>query len=618
VTGSSVGAHPPATGAAGGPTGAPRRAAPWTLADREAALRRAAREGVDLLVIGGGITGAGVARDAASRGLRTLLVERDDFASGTSSRSSKMVHGGLRYLGEGRLGLVRQACTERDRLVAQNPNLIRPVPFLFPAHTGSRLPLWQIRIALWTYRALASFRKSARFRMVGPEEVAAFCPDLRRDRLKGAGLYWDAQVDDARLVLEALKSARDFGGDAVNHAEAVAFERGAGPEEGTAGTRRFADPTSDGDGSGYRTGDGRITAVWVRDRLSDRRLRIPVAVVVNAAGPAVERVRGLDRPVERPSLRPAKGVHLVVPRERIPTSGAVTFEAGDGRHLFLLPWDDVAILGTTDAFTDEVDEPVVTIEEVHYLLAAANAAFPRVALTTNDLRSVWAGVRPLAADPDQDAPSTGISREDRLWEDASGLISVAGGKLTTFRATGQKIVDRVLRHLPAARRAAAGPSRTRETPVRTDDFERPELEATLASRFGVTPERAEYLVRTWGADAERLLAEAPPSLRRPIGRSRYTFAEIAWSWRNECPASLCDLLERRLRLALFAVGQGIAELDEIAAVAAEAAGWDAEQRRKEADAYLEAVQRRYQIRLPASLPARRERGPRKREGLTAA
>jgi len=622
VTRTGVEAHTAGPGAAGGPAGATRPAAPWTLADREAALRRAAREGVDLLVIGGGITGAGVARDAASRGLRTLLVERDDFASGTSSRSSKMVHGGLRYLAEGRLGLVRQACSERDRLVAQNPNLIRPVPFLFPAHAGSRLPLWQIRAALWTYRALASFRKSARFRMVGPEEVAAFCPDLRREGLKGAGLYWDAQVDDARLVLEALKSARAFGGDAVNHAEAVAFERGAesgaGAAEGTAGARRSAGTTPEGDGGADGVRDGRITAVWVRDRLSDRRVRIPVAVVVNAAGPAVERVRGLDRPVERPSLRPAKGVHLVVPRERIPTSGAVTFEAGDGRHLFLLPWDDVAILGTTDAFTDEVDEPVVTIEEVHYLLAAANAAFPRVALTTNDLRSVWAGVRPLAADPDQDAPSSGISREDRLWEDASGLISVAGGKLTTFRATGQKIVDRVLRHLPAGRRAAAGPSRTRETPLRADDFERPELEATLASRFGISPERAEYLVRTWGADAERLLAEAPPSLRRPIGRSRYTFAEIAWSWRHECPASLCDLLERRLRLALFAVGQGIAELDEIAAVAAEAAGWDAERRRKEADAYLEAVQRSYQIRLPASLPARRERGPREREGLTAA
>jgi len=584
----------------------------WTLADRDAALRRAAREGVDLLVIGGGITGAGVARDAASRGLRTLLVERDDFASGTSSRSSKMVHGGLRYLGEGRLGLVRQACTERDRLVAQNPNLIRPVPFLFPAHAGSRLPLWQIRIALWTYRALASFRKSARFRMVAPEEVAAFCPDLRREDLKGAGLYWDAQVDDARLVLEALKSTRAFGGDAVNHAEAVAFERGAGAAERAVGTQRPAGPTPEGDR------DGRITAVWVRDRLTDRRVRIPVAAVVNAAGPAVERVRGLDRPVERPSLRPAKGVHLVVPRERIPTSGAVTFEAGDGRHLFLLPWDDVAILGTTDAFTDEVDEPVVTIEEVHYLLTAANAAFPRVALTTNDLRSVWAGVRPLAAEPDEKAPSSAISREDRLWEDASGLISVAGGKLTTFRATGQKIVDRVLRHLPVECRAGAGPSRTWETPLRADDFDRPDLEATLAARFGVSPERAEYLVRTWGADAERLLAEAPPSLRRPIGRSRYTFAEIAWSWRHECPASLCDLLERRVRLALFAVGQGIAELDEIAAVAAEAAGWDAERRRKEADAYLEAVQRSYQIRLPASLPERREPGPPAREGLTAA
>lgn len=566
----------------------------WSRDERDAALRRAEREGVDVLVIGGGITGAGVVRDAASRGLRVLLVERDDFASGTSSRSSKMIHGGLRYLADGHLGLVRQACRERDRLVAQNPNLIRPLPFLFPAYTGSKVPLWQVRAALWTYRALANFRKSARFRMVGPDEVAAFCPDLRREGLQGAGLYWDAQVDDARLVLEALKSARAFGGEAVNHAEVVAFERDAGEPGET----------------------GRIAAVQVRDRLADRRLRIRAHAVVNAAGPAVERVRGLDRPVARPVLRPAKGVHLVVPRERIPTSGAVTFEAADGRHLFLLPWDDVALLGTTDAFSSEIDEPVVTIQEVHYLLAAANAAFPRVALTTNDLRSVWAGVRPLAADAGEDTPSGSVSREERMWEDASGLVSVAGGKLTTFRATGQRIVDRLLRRLPRERRAAAGPSRTADTPLRVDAFDRAELEATLAGRFGVAPERAEYLVRTWGLDAEKLLAEAPAALRRPIGRSRYSLAEIAWSWRTECPAGLCDLLERRLRLAIFAVGQGIAELEEIAAVAADVAGWDAEQRRAEAAAYLDAVQTRYQIRLPAG-DAEGERG-RSRERLTAA
>ncbi len=549
---------------------------PWSLANRGDALRRAAREGVDLLVVGGGITGAGVLRDAASRGLRALLVERSDFAAGTSSRSSKLVHGGLRYLAHGQLGVVRQSCRERDLLMRRNPHLVRPVPFLFPAYRESKVPLWQVRAALWAYSALDGFQRSARFRMVGADDVAAYCPDLRRHDLQGAGLYWDAQVDDARLVLETLKSARGFGAEAVNHAEAVGFARGP---------------------------DGRIAAAEVRDQLGGGVHRVPALAVVNAAGPAVERVRGLDRPVARPSLRPAKGVHLVIPRERVPASGAVTFEAADGRHLFLLPWDDVALLGTTDAFSDELDEPVATIEEVHYVLEAANRAFPRAALTTNDLRSVFAGVRPLAAEPDAERPPSSVSREHRIWEDASGLVSAAGGKLTTYRATGEQVVDRALAQLPSARRRAAGRSRTAEHPLRVDDFDRAELESRLGSRFGVAPERAEYLVRTWGADAETLLAEAPPALRRPIGRSRFTFAEIPWSLRTELAADLCDLLERRLRLAIFSVGQGIGELDEIAAVAGEAAGWDAERRRAEAARYLAGVQRRYQIRVPG----RRER-----------
>jgi glycerol-3-phosphate dehydrogenase len=549
----------------------------WSLSERSAALRAAARDGVDLLVVGGGITGAGVLRDAASRGLRALLVEKLDFAAGTSSRSSKLVHGGLRYIGEGHPGVTREACRERDLLLEQNPNLVRPLPFLFPAWRDSKVPLWQVRAALWVYAALANFRRSARFRMVGPDEVARFCPDLRREDLRGAGIYHDAQVDDARLVLEAVKSARALGGEAVNHAELVAFERGP---------------------------DGRIAAAEVQDTLSGERQRIRACAVVNAAGPAVERVRGLDCPTLAPVLRPAKGVHLVIPRQRIPTAGAVTFEGEDGRHLFLIPWDEVAILGTTDAFSDEVDEPVVTIEEVHYLLGAANAAFPRAALTTNDLRSVFAGVRPLAAEAGEEKPASSVSREHRVFEDASGLISVAGGKLTTFRAMGEAIVDRVLPLLPAERRAAAGPSCTARAPLRLDDFEREELEARLVSRFGVSSERAEYLVRAWGGGAETLLEEAPPALRRPIGASRFSFAEIAWSWQRECPATLCDLLERRLRLSIFAIGQGIAELDAIVQVAGDAAGWSPERRRAEAAAYLAAVRSRYQIQIPRSAPAR--------------
>ena len=549
----------------------------WTIEDRARALAKAERDGLDLLVIGGGISGAGVLRDAASRGLRAFLVERDDFASGTSSRSSKMVHGGLRYIGEGQLAVTREACRERDLLLAQNPNLVRPLPFLFPAYEGSKHPLWQVRGALWTYAALANFRRTARFRMLSAAEVADFSHDLRQEGLRGAGLYWDAQVDDARLVLETLKSARSLGADCANHAEAVEF---------------------------LRREDGRLCGLRARDRLEGRSVVLRAHAIVNAAGPSVERLRGLDRPVARPELRPAKGVHLVLPRSRIHLQGAITFEGTDRRQLFLEPWDDeFAILGTTDSFTNEIDEPTVSIEDVHYLLAAANDAFPAKGLTTNDIVSVFAGVRPLVDDGSADRPPSSVSREHRIYEDPSGLVSIAGGKLTTYRAMGEALVDRAIRLSPELRGRRIARSRTAAIPLRDDSFERAALEAELRERHHISPRRIDHLVRCYGAAAERMLAEAPEPLRRPIGHSHFTWAEIPHSIRTECPANLCDLLERRMRMALFAPGQGLPEIAQIARVAAEAAGWDAARTRAESVAYAAAVRRRYQIIAAAAAPA---------------
>jgi glycerol-3-phosphate dehydrogenase len=555
------------------------RSQSWGAPERSDDLRAAEREPLDLLVIGGGITGAGVLRDAASRGLRALLVERDDFAAGTSGRSSKLVHGGLRYIAEGQLRVTREACRERDLLVRLNPNLIRPQPFLFPAYAGGSVPLWQVRAALAIYAGLANLRRSARFRMLSPRDACAWSRDLRSDGLLGAGLYWDARVDDARLVLETLRDARAMGAGAVPRAEVVSL-------------------LSDG---------RRVIGARVRDRDSGRALDLRAEVVVNASGPSVERVRGLSGPRERGELRPAKGVHLVIPRGRLRLDAAVGFEARDGRRVFASPWDDTVLVGTTDAFTDEIDEPVVRIQEVHYLLDAANDFFPDAGLTTNDLCSVFAGVRPLAAGPDETAPPSSVSREDRVECDVSGLISVFGGKLTTHRAVGERIGDRVVRCLSAERRRALQPSATRRLPLRRDDFDADALGHALRERFGVGALQSDHLVCHYGADAETLLEQAPPEWRRPIGSSRFSYAEIAWCWQTECAASLCDLLERRMRMALFAPGQGLPELSRIAEVAARVAGWDAERRRAEARAYVASVQRRYQIQPAAAGGAGAER-----------
>jgi glycerol-3-phosphate dehydrogenase len=562
----------------------------WSKTERTQALRRAERDGVDLLVVGGGITGAGVLRDAASRGLRAIAVEREDFAAGTSSRSSKLIHGGLRYIAEGHLAMTREACRERDLLLQQNPHLVRPLPFLFPAYEGGKHPLWQVRAALWVYAALANFRSTSRFEMLGPGGVARWSRDLRRDGLRGAGLYYDAQVDDARLVLETLRSARALGAEAVNHAQVVEFLRGA---------------------------DGRLCGARVDDSLGGRTYTLRASAIVNAAGPAVERVRGLDQRIAQPELRPAKGVHLVLPRTRVQLQAAVTFPGADGRQLFVVPWNEVVLVGTTDSFSDEIDEPGVTIDEVHYLLAAANDAFPGLGLTTNDLRSVFAGVRPLVASPESDTPPSSVSREHRIYEDPSGLVSIAGGKLTTYRAMGEAIVDLALKHLPRGVRASAGPSRTAKLPLREDGFERAAFEAELRARFGLSPGRVAHLVRTYGAAAETLLADAPPALHGPIGSSRFTWAEIPWSVRTECPVTLCDLLERRMRLALFAEGQGLRELPRIARIAGECAGWDEPRMREEALAYANVVRRRYQIVAsePRGARAVRSAGP---AGIVAA
>jgi glycerol-3-phosphate dehydrogenase len=540
----------------------------WTLRQRTAALERAERDGVDLLVVGGGITGAAALRDAASRGLRALLVEREDFAAGTSSASSKMIHGGLRYIAEGELLLTREACRERDRLLRLDPHLVRPVRFLLPSYEGGRLPLWQVRAALMVYAGLANFRRTARFRMLDPEQVLSFCPGLEREGLRGGGLYVDGQVDDARLVLETLKSARRLGAEATNYAELVELIAGEG---------------------------GRITSAQVRDRLSGQVLRIPTAVVVNAAGPATDRVRAPGEARETPQLRPAKGVHLVIPRSRVPSGGCVTFEAADGRQLFLHPFGEVALVGTTDTFSDEIEAPAVHIEEVHYLLDAANRAFPYAALNTNDLLSVYAGVRPLVASGDEGSPSSSVSREHRIELHPSGLISAWGGKLTTHRAMGEKIIDAVLGLLPASRRRGLGPSQTWSSALHEEDFDRGALEDELERRYGLPSECVKELVRGHGAEAATLLAEAPAELRAPIGRSRFVYAEIPWAQRTECAATLCDILERRVRVAVFAIGQGLYELERISRVAGEAAGWDDARIRAEAAAYAAAVRQRYQI-----------------------
>ena len=320
---------------------------PFSFQTRAAALDAMAAEPVDVLIIGGGITGAGVARDAALRGLRVALVDKSDVAGGTSSRSSRLIHGGIRYLEHGDLRLVFEASRERRTLLRIAPHLVRPLPFLFPAYRGARVPPWKLRAGLWLYDLLAAFRNVHTHRWLGAKQVRAAEPGLRDKDLTGAGLYYDAQTDDARLALATLRSAATGGAFVASYAEVVSLARP----------------------------DGRIAGASVRDGLTGRRLEVRAGVVVNATGPWVDAVRRLDDPAAAPLLRLSKGAHVAVPRTRIGNTYAVTLTSPiDGRVMFVLPWGDLSYIGTTETEDSVAPERVrATGDDVVYLLRSANA-----------------------------------------------------------------------------------------------------------------------------------------------------------------------------------------------------------------------------------------------------
>jgi glycerol-3-phosphate dehydrogenase len=538
----------------------------WARADRNQALTRLCEDGAELVVIGGGITGAGVLRDAALRGLKTVLIERHDFASGTSSCTSKMIHGGLRYIAEGQLRVTRESCVERDLLAKLNPQLVRPLPFLFCSFDDGIAP-WKMIAGLSLYSVLAGFQSGA-FKLLKQPAVEALSRDLRKQGLRAAGLYYDQQVDDARIVLETIKDARRVGGEALCHAEVVGFEKH----------------------------EGKLCAVRVLDRLNGREHLIRAAHFVNAAGPSVDRVRDLDRTLAAHELRPAKGIHVVIDRERVHADAAIAFQARDGRHMFLCPWGDVHLLGTTDAFSDELDEPRVTESEVGYVLEAANHAFPSAKLGLADVLSVYAGVRPLVADSHANLPPSSVSREHRLTEDESGLLSVAGGKLTTYRRMAEQIVDRIVARLPSAKRRRLEPCTTRERPLRSDAFDERALTLEITRRFELDERTARRLLASWGLEALELLEQAPAEERVRIGNSHFLVAEVPWSISRECAVYLSDVLERRVRLAVLARGQGLAELETLARAAQRVAGLSDHALQEQCDRYRYVVARRYQVR----------------------
>ncbi|HVG45521.1 MAG TPA: glycerol-3-phosphate dehydrogenase/oxidase, partial [Longimicrobium sp.] len=393
----------------------------------------------DLRVVGGGITGAAAARDAAGRGLSVALVEAGDFAQGTSSRSSRLVHGGLRYLETYDFALVFEASAERRRLLELAPHLVHPLPFVFPVYRGGPTPFLMLQAGMWLYDGLSLFRNIRRHRILSVKDLAAEEPGLRRDGLAGAAMYYDAAVDDARLTLANARGAHESGAAVVSHAEVAGF-------------------VAEG---------GAVRGARVRDRVTGAETTARAKVVLNATGPWSDAVRRLADPAAKPRLRTTKGVHTMVPRERVGNRHAITFQSPiDGRVMFVLPWGQHTYVGTTDTdFTGSPADVRADAADVTYLLKSANSVFPEARLTDADVVSTWAGVRPLLAPRQGGGSESATSREHEIWWDPSGLLSIAGGKLTTYRVMAGQAVDRAVKRLKTAHGVESGISPTEHLPL---------------------------------------------------------------------------------------------------------------------------------------------------------
>lgn len=490
----------------------------------------------DLLVIGGGITGAGVARDAAMRGLKVALVEKDDFASGTSSKSSRLVHGGIRYLEHRQVGMVRESVRERETLLRIAPHLVHPLAFTWPVYDGARISRTKLRIALGVYDLLAGRFWSRSHRILSKSAIEALEPCLETVALKGGATYQDAATDDARLTLANVLSAEAFGAVTLNHTEALR-------------------PIS------------RDRSEWivdVHDGLTGTECEVRARVVVNATGPwrlNLER-RWPQRAAQR---RGSKGVHVAVPAERVGNRGAVTLiHPDDGRVMFVLPGRSHTIIGTTDTWTEEVPDDVRASEaDVAYLLKAANASFPESRLREDDVVSAWAGIRPLAEWEASRNPSA-VSREHRIARNGVGLITVSGGKLTTYRAMAAEIVNAVERDL------GRKPSRCKTA-------------ETLLSG-GERSVEIESLIR------------AEPDLGKSVAPGLpYTFAEFRYAVEKELAVTLSDLLMRRTRIAYETPDHGLSALQSIVDFVAPLRKWSPDRVREQIDAYEADVDRTFGV-----------------------
>ena len=538
--------------------------------ERRENLESLASDTYDVLVIGGGITGAAVARDAALRGFRVALVEKADYAAGTSSRSSQLIHGGLRYLENFDFALVFEALRERQVLFEIAPHLVEAQLFLVPVYQGDRTGPLRLRLGLTLYDILAGFRSIGRHKTLKVDDASAVEPSLRRSDLQALGSYYDASTNDARLTAVTVRSAAAAGAHAVNYTRILDLRT---------------------------TEAGSVRGAVARDELSGSELEIDARVTVNACGVWAGSIIDMTGAPRSKLVRPSKGSHLVLKRGRLPARNSIIFESPvDGRFMFVIPWGGFTLVGTTEVESDEAPDQVqASAEEAAYLLESVAELFPKAGLEASDVCATYAGLRPLAAEKSADEAGTGkVSREHAILEGPKNLLSIFGGKLTTHRLMGEQVVDlaakRLLREFGVGARDRC---RTRETPL-IGAPQRRHLEATVAEagesarRLDLPSELGAHLVRRYGTQYREIVEtiEADPSLAQMLAPPYpYTGAEAVYAAQMEMALTLTDFMTRRTHL-IYAGERADRDIADRAATAmATVHGWSEDEKQEQIDAY---------------------------------
>lgn len=511
----------------------------------------------DVLVIGGGITGAGIAREATRAGLRVLVVEQRDFAWGTSSRSSKLVHGGLRYLREGLLRLVWESVRERERLLRDAPGLVDPLPFILANYTADEHGRLAFGLALAVYDLIAGTWKH---QYANAEQIAGILPGISREGLAGGFRYYDASTDDARLVVRVLREAAASGACALNHTAVTGLVR----EE------------------------GRVVGVRAVDGPTGGEREIRARVVVNATGVWVDRLRAEVGGERR--MRPLRGSHLIFAAARFPVKEALALQhPSDRRVMFVFPWQGVTVVGTTDLDhrEDLGVEPGISGAEVAYLMTAVEARFPELQLTLDDVVSSYSGVRPVVSTGKADPSAE--TRDHVVW-DEEGLITVTGGKLTTFRIIAHDAMETVVKHLGDG------------TVIDHADQVLDPLPTEVAGLESLPEEDRLWLLGRHAAETAALLAIAQPGDLEHVGDTSFLWVELRWAARSEWVVHLDDLLLRRVRVGLLVAEGGRALLPRVREVCAAELGWDDARWAQEEVDYLALWARCYSLPDRATIP----------------